>query len=404
MAPRIDIADYDAVVSEIYEAALNPARWELALTSLVNRFGGDRWDIAMLLWERVAPAAGRFVGSSGVHLMAQQAYVHGFAGSNEWSLRGHDLAVGTVIHSDHLVDRGQFTGTPFYREFLANYGLEVGVLALLDRHGADHLCLCLPGPADKPSRTLETAVRMLLPHIQRSVRISRRIGEVELSARSARAVLDRAPSPVLLLDDKARVLYANAQAEALFAAGYLLRRGDTLLLPERKAAARLAALAQAHDGPHCQAFMLEPDGQPPVGAMALRIEDDPARANPDFQAARIMIVAGRNHVASFANVDNLRDWFGLTPAEARLAATLAEGGSLEDFAATRGITLNAARFLLKGIFAKTGCNRQAQLVARLQATPLQWHIGRTMAELPDPIDRPDGLPTHLGRAAIEATR
>jgi DNA-binding CsgD family transcriptional regulator len=81
----------------------------------------------------------------------------------------------------------------------------------------------------------------------------------------------------------------------------------------------------------------------------------------------------------------LRDWFGLTPAEARLAATLAEGGSLDDFAATRGITLNAARFLLKGVFAKTDTNRQPQLVARLQATPLQWHVNEVTAELPNPI-------------------
>lgn len=389
MRPRIDLADYDAVVSDIYESALAPAHWEIALTNLVNRFGGDRWDIAMLVWERLAPPTGRFVGQTGVHLMAQQGYVHSFAGNNEWSVRGHDLAVGTVVHSDLLVDRDAFVTGRFYREFLANYDLQVGVLALLDRHARDHLCLCLPGPDNGTAPRLEAAVRLLLPHIQRAVRISRRIGEVELSARSARAVLERVPSPVLLLDGALRVLYANPQAEALFAQGYLKRRGERMVLPDRKAAARLTALANlgvdARAATYCQAFMLEHEVHPPVGAMALRIDDDPAQANPDFVAARLMIVAGRNHRASFAHVDHLRDWFGLTPAEARLAATLAEGGSLVDFAATRGVTLNAARFLLKGIFAKTDCNRQALLVARLQATPLQWHIGQATPELPDPI-------------------
>lgn len=48
MGQPIDIADYDAVVSDIYEAALSPARWDVALTNLVGRFGRDHWDVAML--------------------------------------------------------------------------------------------------------------------------------------------------------------------------------------------------------------------------------------------------------------------------------------------------------------------------------------------------------------------
>ena len=387
MAPtQLAIADYDAVVSDIYDAALSPVHWEIALTNLVSRFGADRWDIAMLVWERLAPPAGRFVGWSGVHDMARQGYVHSFAGNNEWSVRGHDLPVGTVVHSDRLVDRAAFRSSRFYCDYLANYELEVGVLALLDRHGGDHLCLCLPGPDNGPTDRLEAAVKMLLPHIQRSVRISRRIGEVELSAHSARAALDAAPSAILMCDETLRLAYANPAGQALIRDGYLALRGDRLHLPGRDQDARLRALAVPDRQHRCAAFALEQRDRPLVGAMAVRIDSQTSEpVNRDFGTPRIMIVAGRNHKASFANVDHLRDWFGLTPAEARLAATLGEGGQLEDFAATRGITVTAARFLLKGVFAKTQTNRQAQLVARLHDTPLQWHIGNVAGELPSPI-------------------
>jgi DNA-binding CsgD family transcriptional regulator len=81
----------------------------------------------------------------------------------------------------------------------------------------------------------------------------------------------------------------------------------------------------------------------------------------------------------------IRDWFGLTPAEARLAASLAEGASLEDFASTRGVSLNAARFLLKGVFAKTETNRQPHLVAKLQAAPLHWSLPSATPDLPNPL-------------------
>jgi DNA-binding CsgD family transcriptional regulator/PAS domain-containing protein len=386
MTAGVPLADYDAVVSDIYDSALSPAHWEVALTSLVNRFGRDRWDIAMLVWERIAPPAGRFVGASGVHIVAQQGYVHEFAGNNAWSVRGHGLPVGSVVHSDQLVEREAFCKTPFFTEFLTRFDLEVGVLALLDRHDAEHLCLCMPGPDNGAPDQLEAVTRLLIPHIQRSVRISRRIGEAELSASSARAVLDAAPSAVLMCDGALRMTYANPQGQTLLREGYLALRSGRLLLPNLKVGAQLKTLAQPGTPRRCAAFSLESDGKTPVAAVAVRIEDRPGAAiNPDFGAPQIMIVASSNHMASFANVDFLRDWFALTPAEARLAATIAEGGSLDDFALTRGVSANAARFLLKGVFAKTDTNRQSQLVARLQATPLQWHIGNTASDLPSPI-------------------
>lgn len=382
---RIDIADYDAVVSDIYDAAFSPVHWDVALTNMISRFGRDRWDTAMLVWERLSPPGGRFVGASGVHAMARQGYVHSFAGNNEWSINGHELPVGTVLHSDRLIERTAFRQGAFFRDYLSQYEMEVGVLALLDRHARDHLSLCMPGPDNGPTVGLEAAVKLLLPHIQRSVRIGRRIGEAELSASSALAVLDGAPSAIIMCNEKLRITYCNRLGRSLLGDGYIGERHGQMILPDRAHERRMRALADPADPLRCAAFALEHAGRTPVGAMAVRIDPRAQGVNPAFGEARIMIVAGRNHRNDFANVDHLRDWFGLTPAEARLAATLSEGGSLDDFAATRGITLNAARFLLKGIFAKTGTNRQPQLVARLQATPLQWHFDNNAAELPSPV-------------------
>jgi DNA-binding CsgD family transcriptional regulator/PAS domain-containing protein len=383
MVAKISLTDYDSVVSDIYDAALSPAHWDVALTNLVNRFGQDRWDVAMLLWEQIEPPGGRFLGASGLHVIARQGYAHSFAGANPWSINGHGLPVGSVVHSDQLIAREDFRETPFFRDFLTLFNMEVGVLALLDRHGPSHLALCLPGPDTGSTERMETAVKLLLPHIQRAGRIARRIGEAEISARSAKAVLDAAPSAILMCDAVLRLSYANPLGEALLRDGYFALRDGRLSLGDAKQGQRLLQLAGESGPQRCAAFAFENAGMPPIAAMAMRIDDEPA--NPDFGNARVMIVAGRNHRASFANVDHLRDWFGLTPAEARLAATLAEGGSLDDFAATRGITLNAARFLLKGVFTKTDTNRQPQLVARLQATPLQWHVNEVTAELPSPI-------------------
>ncbi|MDI6027220.1 hypothetical protein QBK99_13565 [Corticibacterium sp. UT-5YL-CI-8] len=57
--------------------------------------------------------------------------------------------------------------------------------------------------------------------------------------------------------------------------------------------------------------------------------------------------------------------FDLSPAEAKLAAALAEGKSLVDAATAGGITIKTARTYLDRVFAKTGVHRQAELVALL---------------------------------------
>jgi DNA-binding CsgD family transcriptional regulator len=57
--------------------------------------------------------------------------------------------------------------------------------------------------------------------------------------------------------------------------------------------------------------------------------------------------------------------FGLTPAEARLAAIMAEGRDPERAAEELGIARVTARNQLKAIFAKTDTHRQSELVAML---------------------------------------
>jgi len=58
----------------------------------------------------------------------------------------------------------------------------------------------------------------------------------------------------------------------------------------------------------------------------------------------------------------MRTAFGLTRAEARLAALVGSGLTLQESAAQLAITANTAKTLLKLIFSKMGISRQAALV------------------------------------------
>lgn len=63
--------------------------------------------------------------------------------------------------------------------------------------------------------------------------------------------------------------------------------------------------------------------------------------------------------------DLLQRGFGLTPSEARLAATITAGLSLQEIATRFGVGIGTLRTQLKSVFIKTDTRRQSELVALL---------------------------------------
>ncbi len=215
----LNLHDYDRVVSQVYEAALVPAHWDIALTSLVDLFAPPAWHVAFVVWERLEPAAGRFIGSAGVHPLALDAYAKHFAGRHEWSIRGHELKSGQVILTDDLIDRNLFKETQFYKSFLGPWGYELAILGMLDRQGSDHLAIVCPGEPGLDTSQLQQAITLLAPHIQRAARISRRIGEADLRAASATELLNNSPSAVIALGEDLQLLMANNLGQSLLDKG-----------------------------------------------------------------------------------------------------------------------------------------------------------------------------------------
>ena len=64
-------------------------------------------------------------------------------------------------------------------------------------------------------------------------------------------------------------------------------------------------------------------------------------------------------------VELVQALFDLTPAEARVARSLASGKTAEDIAEGGHVSLNTVRTQVRGVLEKTGCNRQAEVVALL---------------------------------------
>ena len=94
----------------------------------------------------------------------------------------------------------------------------------------------------------------------------------------------------------------------------------------------------------------------------------PGAAQGHRQIAAALFISDPESVI-LTNKDRLLQLYGLTRAESRLAAKIAEGRSLDEAAAVLNITTQTARSYLKCILRKTGTKRQVELVRLLLLSP-----------------------------------
>jgi DNA-binding CsgD family transcriptional regulator len=213
----------------------------------------------------------------------------------------------------------------------------------------------------------------LYRHLERALAIGFRLGSLGTMQRCTTELMDRNPAAVLLLDARKHVVYANRAAEALCSAGdgirlsangiVVLSRNDndkmqTLIgealsrepLPGSGGSLRVARPS----GKRAYAVLVSPLSTRYAALSALRPAVCIVIADPD----------AKNPLSARC----LQASFGLTEAEARMAALLAAGENLRVTATRLGITYGTARARLAEIFQKTETRRQGELVKVLLAT------------------------------------
>lgn len=370
----LDVRNYDRVVSHIYEAALVPAHWDIALTALMDYFAPNGWHVAFVIWERLEPALGRFIGTTGVHPLAQSAYLEHFAGRQEWSIRGHQLSLGQIVDSDTLIERAAFRETKFYKNFLGPWGYDHALIGMLDRHGSDHMGLICPGPGEQDTRDLLEAITLLTPHIQRAARISRRIGEADMRAKTATDLINTSPYCVIALGPDLEMLMANKRGQELLDdEGGLYIKDGRLKTLNPATAQQLANMAAGNRNPPSITFTAQGKngGELVMTALAVSRQQSGQFAS-QASGASLMLIGGQRIEISDSLVSALQSAFNLTAAEARLAGFLVQGTGVKGYATDKGVSQEAGKYLLKGIYSKTGLSNQTELIAMLRETPLGW--------------------------------
>lgn len=195
--------------------------------------------------------------------------------------------------------------------------------------------------------------------------LSAAVGRIALS--SGINALEHIRKAAIAIDRFGNVLDANSAAFNAFDDEFNIRQ-RRIVVKDKLANARFESLferlrkARDMDVIAVEPIVIRRTGVKPTVVRLMPVH--PAAKSP-FLGARALLVFTPPEAKKVIQPAVLVQAFRLTGAEARLAAELAEGASIEEIALKFGVSRDTIRNQLKVIFSKTGTHRQAELVLLL---------------------------------------
>jgi DNA-binding CsgD family transcriptional regulator/PAS domain-containing protein len=357
----------------LYGAAVEPHLWVSALERLADLTGGNSAWLSRLSLEngRGSAVTARIDPEFPERYLAYYADINPFAKvANPRSfMSGFELKVTT---DDMWMPKDQLTGLEYYNDFLTPQDVHSFAAVRLAARGLDICAVTINRSAKKGGFSTDDMdlARRLQPHMIRAFELTEKLTVAGLMTDGMAAALDQTPFGVFLLDDTGRLQRANRTAERL-----LSGLGGVCLLHGRLTASQPDAARKLHA---LIATATSPDRSlRSGGAMTLRISADraplsvtvaPIRSErlPVFDHRPSVVVCITDPEAEQAiSAQQVLGLYGLTAAEARVAAGLMSGVSSRDIATSNGVSIHTVRHQLQSMLEKTGASRQSELVAML---------------------------------------
>jgi DNA-binding CsgD family transcriptional regulator/PAS domain-containing protein len=361
---------FERVVQRFFEAAAVPEHWPQALHELAVACGAGG---AVAMPVSNLDALGPVVSGDIAGIVQEGARDGWFApGRNTRMVRSMALVGrgwrGVVTENDAFSPE-DLARDPFHQEYIRPHGFFSYAGAII----AEAPGLALPISIERRiaqgafQRDEITLMNRLFAHLRGAGELAVRVG-LAATRRTAEAFA-AIGHPVALIGRDGRIIHVNSRFERLVGDGLLLKGGRVGAWQADADRALAAAVDRAirHDG-------LARD---PLAAVVL-----PRREGLRPLVAHVAPVVGLAHdilhlIAAVVTVTDLdaestgpaenvlRQAFGLTPAEARLAREIGAGKTLSDVAHESGSARETLRTRLKSVFDKTGTGRQAELALLL---------------------------------------
>jgi DNA-binding CsgD family transcriptional regulator/PAS domain-containing protein len=246
------------------------------------------------------------------------------------------------------------------------YNCHFGFIRALDQPGFTRLELDL--------------LDLLLPHLEQVLNLHNRLDRLSIYADIAQEQLLQSGHGLVILNEDGHIASMNRVATRLVQEGNgCAVRDGRLRLDEPRADARLDELVRTCVAVSGTATIMAGGSLaiPRTKAASLAITVMPFRRQEGFQT---VIAAGSRAVVTLFDPDRarldtramLRDMYGLSQAEAEVCWRIGNGDTVQDIAEATNNTRETVRSQVKRVFAKTGTNRQPDLVRLVLLGPTAW--------------------------------
>lgn len=384
--------DMHGAIRGLYEGILDAQAWQQSLYTMSGIVGSAHASMIvrdtdrdlMTVNEMVRPVQELF-----------SAYEKEFHELDPGKLFAHNLSPGEWYIDVRDFGEGAMQRSPFYRDFFHRFGLCSYAACLVERKPHYEVYFSLQRAFSQGMFTAAdvSALDWALPHMRSAIAMRDRTVELSTLAQLSAQILERLSFGVIAFSPERRVLLSNSIGERwvrrLDPAGKTSEWQLSRSLPDMIAAAcslqstvpAQAAMARHADGGSAQLIVMP---LPPSHIFAL-----------PWQKPSALVVIHEDAHAPVQLPHLLREIYGLTPAEIRLATLLATGIGLPEASERLRVRHETARSQLKAVFLKTGATTQARLTRML--TQLSTALGPGTGT-PAPESAPDAQPSN--RSAV----
>jgi DNA-binding CsgD family transcriptional regulator len=349
------------LIEDIYDAALEPARWNDVVLG-INEFVGGR---ACGIFSK--DSVSKF-GVTHYHCGADPYYIQLYSDTHS---RFDPLdclpPLGQVVSIPDLVAFDEYRHGRFYQEWLRPQGcIDAANVVLENSKSNCPVLLTVLAGKHMVDDEMRQRIAQIVPHAHRSLMINKAIEYKTSEAATLAQTLDGLSAGIFLVDAQCRIVHANTAGRGVLCqddflrsmAGQLVARDGQANQDLRQmvangsagVAARSNAFSlTAHDGARYVVHLL------PLTSVVR----NGAEASLKAVAAVFVRKAELDDQSCGALVART---FGLTPTELRVLLAIVDVGGVPETSKALGVAESTVKTHLSHVFSKTGASRQADLV------------------------------------------
>ena len=318
--------DLSTAIGDIYDATIDRSLWVSVLGKCAQFLVGSA---EALFSKDAASKTGNAVHYYGIDPYFERLYFEKISKLDPLTVGHYFAEIGEPVSVADIMPYEEFLETRAYREWGQPQGIVDTLNVALDKTATSAAFFAIfrherHGRVDDEMRQ---CMRFIIPHLRRSVLIGRVIDLKTAEAAMFSDSLDCIRDGILLVNERGRIVHANANGHTLLAEGSLLRAdGGKLVIT----AATYAAVATLF-----------------VRRAALEVPSPP---------------------------EIIAKTYKLTPTELQVLLAIVEVGGVPETAVALGVAETTVKAHLRRLFDKTSSSRQADLVKLVAgfSSPLRY--------------------------------